>query len=143
MIVSDVQQAGEDSHPNIHGRGAPQGARLGEGAVLAEFSSLARGAVTPPHLYALAVEIVAALQELGVKVQQSNNSYTSRSDDVSVMLKTPNVLLLGFPGFNRHFDLGEPVANIHDLVHLAKAMVYFAVLRTQLQRIWKQFEKFE
>lgn len=143
VIVSDVQQAGEGSHPNIHGRGAHDGARLGEGAVLAEFSSLARGAVTPPHLYALAVEFVAALQELGVKVQQSNNSYTSRSDDVSVMLKTPNILLLGFPGFNRHFDLGEPVANIHDLVHLAKAMVYFAVLRTQLQQIWKQFEKTE
>ena len=57
-----------------------------------------------------------------------------------MMLKTPNILLLGFPGFNRHFDLGEPTANIHDLVNLAKAMVYFAALPTQLQRIWKQFE---
>jgi hypothetical protein len=64
----------------------------------------------------------------------------SRSDDVSVMLKTPNILLLGFPGFNRHFDPGEPTANIYDLVNLAKSMVYFAALRTQLQRIWQQFE---
>ena len=59
---------------------------------------------------------------------------------MSAMLKTPNVLLLGFPGFNRHFDLGEPTANIYDLVNLAKAIVYFAALRTRLQQIWKQFE---
>jgi hypothetical protein len=128
VVVSDVQQTGGDV------------AKLGEGAISSEFSSLARGAVTPPHLYALAAEFVAALQEVGVKIQLSNNLYTSRSDDVSVMLKTPNILLLGFPGFNRHFDLGEPTANIYDLVNLAKSMVYFAALRTQLRRIWKQFE---
>ena len=128
VVVSDVQQTGGDV------------AKLGEGAILSEFSSLARGAVTPPHLYALAAEFVAALQAVGVKVQLSNNLYTSRFDDVSVMLKTPNILLLGFPGFNRHFDLGEPTANIYDLVNLAKSMVYFAALRTELQRIWKQFE---
>ena len=46
----------------------------------------------------------------------------------------------GFPGFNRLFDLGEPTANIHDLVNLAKSMVYFATLRAQLQRIWKHSE---
>ncbi len=139
VIVSDVQQAGGEIHPNHSDRGG-EGKKLGEGAVLSEFSSLARGAVTPPHLYVLAVEFAAALREVGVKVQLSNNAYTSRSDDVSTMLKTPNVLLLGFPGFNRHFDLGEPMANIHDLVNLAKAMVYFAALRKQLRRIWKQFE---
>jgi putative aminopeptidase FrvX len=139
VVVSDVQQMGFDSPPSTC-CGGSDGPKLGEGAVLSEFSSLTRGAVTPPHLYALAVEFVAALQEVGVKVQISNNSYTSRSDDVSVMLKTPNVLLLGFPGFNRHFDLGEPTANIYDLVNLAKAIVYFAALRTQLQQIWKQFE---
>src|SRR5260370_42321990 len=138
-VVSDVQQTGGDSPPNTPDGGG-DGAKPGEGAVLTECSSLPRGAVTPPHLYALAVEFVAALQKFGVNVQISNNSYTSRSDDVSAMLKTPNVLLLGFPGFNRHFDLGEPTANIYDLVNLAKAIVYFAALRTQLQQIWKRFE---
>ena len=127
VIVSDVQQSGGDGPPNIPD--AVRGTKLGEGAILSEFSSLARGAVTPPHLYVLAVEFVGALREVGVKIQLSDNSYTSRSDDVSVMLKTPNVLLLGFPGFNRHFDLGEPMANLYDLVNLAKAMVYFAALR--------------
>jgi hypothetical protein len=50
VVVSDVQQTGGDV------------AKLGEGAILSEFSSLARGAVTPPHLYALAAEFVAALR---------------------------------------------------------------------------------
>ena len=43
-------------------------------------------------------------------------------------MKTPNILLLGFPGFNRHFDLGPPRANLHDVVHLAKALVYCSAL---------------
>jgi putative aminopeptidase FrvX len=139
VIVSDVQQtAGDGALEAASGEAA--GVQLGRGAVLSEFSSLARGAVTPPHLYALAAECIEALQGIGVKVQVSDNSYTSRSDDISVMLKTPNILLLGFPGLNRHFDLGEPSANIYDLVNLAKAMVYFAALRKQLRRVWKQFE---
>jgi len=139
VIVSDVQQtggdgAGESSDSDL------TGVQLGGGAVLSEFSSLARGAVTPPHLHVLAAECIEALRAIGVSVQLSDNSYTSRSDDISVMLKTPNILLLGFPGINRHFDLGEPSANIYDLVNLAKAMVYFAALRKQLRRVWKQFE---
>jgi len=96
--------------------------------VLAEFASLARGAVTPPHLYALARHFGEALAPAGVRIQESNNAYTSRSDDVSVLLKTPNILLLGFAGFNRHFDLGPPRANLHDLVDLAKALVYFSAV---------------
>jgi hypothetical protein len=64
----------------------------------------------------------------GVRVQESNNAYSSRSDDVSVMLKTPNVLLLGYPGFNRHFDRGLPRAHLDDVVNLAKAVVYASVL---------------
>ena len=127
-IIADVQQAG--GGPDAHTEGGVENTtRLGQGAVLAEFSSLARGAVTPPHLYALARGMVEMLAPLGVRVQESNNAYTSRSDDVSVLLKTPNILLLGFPGFSRHFDLGEPRANLNDVVHLAKAFVYYAALR--------------
>ena len=133
-IVADVQQAGGEVVPNIPGQ-VRNNVRLGEGAVLTEFSSLTRGAVTPPHLYALARELAQALAESGVKIQTSNNAYTSRSDDVSVFLKTPNVLLLGFPGFNRHFDRGEPRANLYDLMNLSKAFVYFSTLRPLLQDV--------
>ncbi len=64
----------------------------------------------------------------GVRVQELNNAYSSRSDDVSVMMRTPNVLLLGYPGFNRHFDQGLPRAHLDDVMNLAKAVVYASVL---------------
>lgn len=127
-IVGDVQQSGGSDDADTRG-GVENSTRLGAGAVLAEFASLARGAVTPPHLYALARQYASDLHGAGVAIQESNNAYTSRSDDVSVILRSPNVLLLGFPGFNRHFDLGEPRANLHDMVHLAKAFAYFSALQ--------------
>ena len=130
-IVADVQQGGGD--PDADARGSVvNSTRLGAGAVLAEFSSFARGAVTPPDLYALACHVANLIGAFGVRVQQSNNAYSSRSDDVSVMLKTPNLLLLGFPGFNRHFDRGEPRAHLDDVLHLAKSLVYMSVLRPWL-----------
>ena len=127
-IVADVQQGGGESDADPQG-GIVSSSRLGAGAVLAEFASLGRGAVTPPDLYALARHMAGLLGEVGVRIQESNNAYSSRSDDVSVMLKTPNILLLGFPGFNRHYDRGEPRAHLDDVVHLAKALVYMAALR--------------
>lgn len=130
-IIADVQQAGGAPHAAVH-KGQLNNTRLAQGAVLSEFSSLARGAVTPPHLYALARFWSDRLVEVGVKVQESNNAYTSRSDDVSVLLKTPNILLLGFPGFNRHFDNAEPSANLFDIVDLAKALVYASTIRPAL-----------
>jgi hypothetical protein len=137
-LVVDVQQAGGDADADTHG-GLENTTRLGKGAVLAEFSSLARGAVTPPHLYALARYAGVLLEDFGVKIQESNNAYTSRSDDVSVLLKTPDILLLGFAGFNRHFDRGLPRGHLSDLVDLTKALAYFATLgphyRTLKQRL--------
>ena len=55
-VIADVQQAGGDPDADTHD-GVENSTRLGAGAVLAEFSSLARGAVTPPHLYALARQL--------------------------------------------------------------------------------------
>ena len=130
-IVADVQQGGGDPDADARG-GVVNSTRLGAGAVLAEFSSFARGAVTPPDLYALAHHAADLIGTFGVRIQQSNNAYSSRSDDVSVMLKTPNILLLGFPGFNRHFDRGEPRAHLDDVVHLAKSLVYMSALRPWL-----------
>lgn len=127
-IVADVQQAGGDTRADARG-GVENTARLGAGALLAEFSSLARGAVTPPDLYGLARHAGGLMGDLGVRVQESNNAYSSRSDDVGLMLRTPNILLLGFPGFDRHYDGGEPRAHLDDVVDLAKAVVYMGALR--------------
>ena len=76
-------------------------------------------------------EVIA---EFGVRGQESNNAYSSRSDDVSVMIKTPNVLLLGYPGFNRHFDRGLPRAHLDDVTNLAKAVVYASALGPILEQ---------
>lgn len=125
-MVADMQQAGDNARP---GDATDNTVRLGKGAVLSEFSSLGRGAVTPPHLLRLARHLVRLIDRCGVKVQEPQNSYTSRSDDISIMLKTPNILLLGFPGLDRHFDTGLPKANLEDIVDLSKALVYAALLR--------------
>jgi hypothetical protein len=139
-IIADMQQAGGEA--DVAGPDGPTNTtRPGRGAILSEFSSLARGAVTPPHLYALARYWSQKVAGLGVKIQESNNAYTSRSDDVSVLLKTPNILLLGFPGFNRHFDLAEPSANLFDVVDLAKALVYVSTLRQALIAIRRDGER--
>ena len=128
-IVTDMQQAGTSLNM-VETRSEPANSvRMGNGAVLSEFSSLARGAVTPPSLYALARHLSDLLPQLGTRIQESNNTYTSRSDDVSIMLKTPNILLLGFPGINRHFDLAAPQADLSDIVGLSKVLVYAAMLR--------------
>jgi hypothetical protein len=126
-IIADVQQAGGDADADTRG-GVENSTRLGGGAVLAEFSSLARGAVTPFGLYGLAGHMADVIADFDVRVQESNNAYSSRSDDVSVMLKTPHVLLLGYPGFNRHFDRGLPRAHLDDVMNLAKVVVYASVL---------------
>ena len=126
-IVADVQQGGGDPDADTRG-GVENSTRLGGGAVLSEFASLARGAVTPFGLYGAARHMADVIAGFGVRVQESNNAYSSRSDDVSVMLKTPNVLLLGYPGFNRHFDRGLPRAHLDDVTNLAKAIVYASVL---------------
>ncbi|KQT51321.1 hypothetical protein ASG43_21160 [Aureimonas sp. Leaf454] len=131
-VVADMQQAGGEM---LAQAGPSNSTRIGNGAVLSEFSSLARGAVTPPPLYALARHLCGLLPELGVGIQESNNAYTSRSDDVSVLLKTPNILLFGFPGFDRHFDRAEPRAAISDIVDLSKALVYASLLRPALPLI--------
>ena len=125
-LVADMQQAVDPAMPVA---GSVNATQLGKGAVLSEFSSLARGAVTPPPLFGLARHLAGLLAGHDVRIQDSNSNYTSRSDDVSVMLKTPNILLLGFPGLNRHFDTAEPKANLGDIVDLSKALVYMAVLQ--------------
>lgn len=134
-VVVDMQQAGSSRAPGAVGSGV----ELGRGAVLSEYSSLGRGAVTPPHIVALSSHLTGLLGAHGVNVQKPKGDYTSRSDDVSVMLKTPNIVLLGFPGENRHFDTGLPKANLDDIVHLSKALVYMALLQPLARVVSRTF----
>jgi len=48
-------------------------------------------------------------------------------------------VLLGFPGENRHFDTGLPKANLDDIVHLSKALVYMALLQPLARVVSRTF----
>ncbi len=128
-LVIDMQQTAAEGNTGPNGAGVP-----GSGAVLSEFSSLARGAVTPPHLYAAVRAFTAGLATCGVTVKETSNYYTSRSDDVAVMQRSSKIVLLGFPGADRHFDNDVPSAHIDDFVSLSRALVYMSVLFQELER---------
>lgn len=115
---------------DIHGvplsdREAVQGHRVPWGASLAEFSSHGRGSVAPPQLYAAALRHLTG-DSTGLRVRQNVGGYVPRSDDVVAMTRSNRVLVLGYPGLNRHFDHGLPTVNVHDLVELARALVALA-----------------
>lgn len=118
-IVADMQGGSLDKDSDT--------AVIGEGIGLAEFSSETRGAVTPPHTYLKAELVAKEIENLGIKVQKNSN-YTPRSDDVNVMRKTPNIILLGIPGTDRHYDKQKPAASLKDIVNLSKAFIYYSML---------------
>lgn len=97
------------------------------GASLAEFSSHGRGSVAPPHLFVGVRDLLCGLQDHGVQVRQNVGGYVPRSDDVVAMTHGNRVVILGYPGVNRHFDRGLPAVNVDDLMHLARALVVLAV----------------
>lgn len=92
------------------------------GASLAEASSNGRGSVAPPHMFVAIRNDLLSMKRDGVAVQPNRNGHVPRSDDVVVMTHTNRVLVLGYPGSNRHFDNGLPTANVEDLASLARAL---------------------
>ncbi len=97
--------------------------RLPWGASLAEFSSGGKGSVAPPEILLALSDTFSLLAENGFRVRQNTGGYVPRSDDVAAMLHSNRVVILGYPGLNRHFDQGLPTVNVHDLVYLARALV--------------------
>lgn len=92
------------------------------GASIAEASSRGRGSVAPPHIYRAVRDVTDAMAEEGVFVRPNVHGHVPRSDDVVAMLETNRVIVLGYPGSNRHFDRGLPTANLLDLRTLARAL---------------------
>jgi hypothetical protein len=92
----------------------------GEGALFAGFASGTRGGVTPPHVLAAMREVSGWINGKGILLRE-NQSYVSRSDCVSAMMATQNVILMGFPGAYSHFE-NIPRAHINDLVALSKSL---------------------
>ena len=123
VVVSDVQEAEDMADGPGAGR---QG--MGQGATFAGVSSLGKGGVVPPPLLAFQRSLATFLRREGVLLRENTGGYLSRSDDVSAMLYTPNVAMIGFLGVHRHFDGGVPRANLADLVHLAKTLVVYSLI---------------
>jgi hypothetical protein len=123
VIASDVHEA-EDTG---HGPG-PRDLRPGDGAVFAERSSNGRGAVTPPHLYALQQHLAVALLARGTRLQENWGGYVSRGEDINAMAATPNVALLGVLCSNRHYAQDQPAANLVDVLDLARGFVAYTLL---------------
>ncbi len=123
VMVSDVQEGKDMSD----GPGAT-GLRLGEGATYTAGSSRGKGAVVPPSLLSFQEQLSDFLTPKGIHLKANRDGYSSRSDDVSAMMYTPNVALIGFLGTDRHFDQGIPQAHLADLMHLAKIMVVYSLI---------------
>lgn len=100
--------------------------RFGQGALFAGFASNAKGVVTPPQLLTFQRELVRYLTTHGIRLGE-NTGYVSRSDDVSAVLATPNVALIGYPGAYSHFA-DTPRAHLDDLVHLAQTLAVYLLL---------------
>ena len=131
VIATDIHK----SAPMLEGNG-PSGLAPGDGASFAEKASHNRGEITPPHLYELQRRLADELRSEGIRLCENLDGYLSRTEGVNAMLRTPNVVLIGFLGENRHFQAQETTANIKDLVDLAKAVVCFSLL-TQTP-VWKE-----
>lgn len=123
VMVSDVHEAGDMAD----GPGA-SGVRMGGGATFSEVASWGKGGVVPPPILAFQRELATFLGTKGIRLRENRDGYLSRSDDVSAMMYTPNIALIGFLGTHRHFDEGPPQANLGDLVHLAKTFVVYSLV---------------
>ncbi len=120
VLVSDVHEAADATRRSS--------IRMGAGATFSEVGSRGKGAIVPPAIFAFQRELATFLATKGILLQENRDGYLSRSDDVSAMMYTPNIGLIGFLGAHRHFEGGAPEANLADLVHLAKTFVVYSLV---------------
>ncbi|HAJ05399.1 MAG TPA: hypothetical protein DCL76_02460 [Chloroflexi bacterium] len=106
----------------------------GDGSLFAGFASGTRGGVTPPHVLAAMRELSSVLDGKDIRMRE-NESYVSRSDCVSAMMSTQNVILLGFPGAYSHFEK-TPRAHIADLLNLSKSHAVLTAVSQSLS--WRK-----
>lgn len=122
--VNDTELAALDEH------------RVPWGASLAEYSSHGRGSVAPPQLFRRVVELFDRYRDDGLRVRTNVGGYVPRSDDVVAISHSNRVILLGYPGINRHFDRGLPTSNLDDLLQLSRALYVLAVEVARAGAAW-------
>lgn len=101
-------------------------APLGRGALIREYASHARGAVTPPWLYA-SLRRLAQEHADHLTLHEDARAEANRSDCVIMMQVTPNVILCGPPVVGRHYQSGPYVCSAFDVAHVARSLVTMAM----------------
>ena len=119
VVVSDTHQ-----QEQLINAGEPTD--FGEGAIFSGYSSGTRGGVTPPQLVAFNRALINYLQGKGIRTKTSQ-AYINRSDDVSAMHFTPNIVFIGAAGTSSHFD-NVPVTHAGDMAEVAKVLVVYGLL---------------
>ena len=127
---------------NVDGHDVRGPEKFGAGALFASFVSSCKGPVIPPQLYVPFRDFMEGLEENGVKSATTESvGSVSRSDCVGMMEVSPNILILGYGTMDPHFNKAVPTANLSDLVHLSKAIVWtalkFEVPRRKVELFWK------
>lgn len=110
----------------IDGHGGGGGDSLGKGTFYTEKTSGGVATVTPPELFLQLKELAKDIKSLGINMFEDTGR-VSRSDDIPCLEVTPNVLSVGYPSINRHFDVGPPAVSISDLVNLAKVIFWMSL----------------
>jgi hypothetical protein len=86
---------------------------MGQGAAHGTVSAWSRGAVVPPNLSALAVDLSAAVNVLRPNTVQMNTGYLSRSDDMPLGRWSQILGMMGAPMIEPH--TGEEAAHLVDV----------------------------
>lgn len=95
---------------------------IGKGALIREYASETRGGVTPPWLYETVREL-AKIYSPFICLNENVYADVSRSDCVSMMEVTPNIILCGPPTVGRHYISGIYKCSSYDVAHLARSLV--------------------
>jgi putative aminopeptidase FrvX len=109
----------------VDGHGGQDLKMLGSGASFAEKTGGGLATLTPPDLFVKTKLLAKEMQKQGVQVFENHGS-VSRGDDVACLEITGNVISVGYPTVNRHFNEGYPRVSITDLVNLAKTIYWMA-----------------
>ena len=111
----------------VDGHDVSQQCSIGDGAVFAEKASPSKGGgIVPPHVYATFRLLAHDMVARGVDVTE-NLGHVSRSDDVACIEVTPNILLLGYPVSDPHFNQAVPAVSLSDILNLSKAIYRTAI----------------
>lgn len=119
-------------HPDVaivvdhHTCEAEDGDLLGHGALIREYASHARGAVTPPWLFTAMRQLAQEHADL-LTLHENDRANPHRSDCVIMMQVTPNVILCGPPVVGRHYLFGRYLCSASDVAHLARSLVMMAM----------------